>query len=298
MSTVTHHFFAPLCNARGSFIGIDLGSPFRIEKWSAAKIRRLLKELDDLPDYEIDFRLEHNHCINDNQRYGFVVLAEEQSTDSDEWVSVHIRFHNIEQLMEQKLTLLRLFHDGNVRVLGNYWYSFEGKRIELESAGNPTGSILKNTCYLRRNRLGALNAFLARKKLPFAKSFLQLAFESYEESQKVQSLHLQFLSLMISLESLFNVSAQDLRYRISRGVAVLLGRDIEHCEVIMKSLKNLYDKRSQLVHTGKIDCIGHYDVEMLRIYVRKAILAVDELKIEKEGLARKLNAAGFGASIT
>ena len=250
----------------------------------------------------MDYQIERNHCLSKSQKYGFVVLAEEQSThistkDPNELASFHILLNNIEQLLEQKLTLLRLFHGGNVRAFGFYWYFLENKRIEITSITNPE-PILKDVCYLRHYTLNALNSFLDQKQLPFTRSFLQLAFESYEESQKIQSLHLQFLSLMISLESLFNVSAQDLRYRISRSAAVLLGRDSEDCEDTMKRLKELYDKRSQLVHTGKTDCIGEFDVWLLRNYVRRAILEIDKLKIQKEELARKLNAAGFTSTIT
>ena len=71
-------------------------------------------------------------------------------------------------------------------------------------------------------------SFLENNEIPFEKPQIQLAFETFELSYESHSLGLAFLSLMISLETLLNPSGHELRYRVSRNTAVLLGKNLEN----------------------------------------------------------------------
>ena len=104
------------------------------------------------------------------------------------------------------------------------------------------------------------------------------------------------LLLMIALEILFNVSHQELSYRVSRGTAIALAETRDDGREIFAAVRKFYGKRSKLVHTGEAS-VDAEDVIGLRAYVRRAILSVGELKLPKAELGKRLDAAGFGDSL-
>ena len=123
---------------------------------------------------------------------------------------------------------------------------------------------------------------------------MQLAFENFELSYQTQNINLSFLSLMISLETLFHPSDQgELRYRISRNTAVLLGNEKEDSETVFREIKDLYNKRSKVVHTGESNIINKDDLLKLRYYVMESIKKVNKIGKDKEELLKQLNSQGF-----
>ena len=100
---------------------------------------------------------------------------------------------------------------------------------------------------------------------------------------------------MISLESLFHPSDQaELRYRISRNTAVLLGRNKKYDSVeVYSNIRQLYDKRSKIVHTGMKGIINNDDLLNLRSYVRESIKMIIGLNKNKEDMLNLLNKSGF-----
>jgi len=112
-------------------------------------------------------------------------------------------------------------------------------------------SYLDERYTLENSEISSLETFIQNTRLPFAQSFLELAFKNFELSYQIRDINLSFLSLMISLEALFNPGGQELRYRISRNTAVLLGKDRDDSEMIFSKIKELYDKRSAIVHNGE-----------------------------------------------
>lgn len=98
---------------------------------------------------------------------------------------------------------------------------------------------------------------------------------------------------MIAAEVLFNDGAQELRYRISRGIAVLLSQTANEGKEIFRTMRKLYDKRSLLVHTGTASDLGMEDVRLLRGLVRRAIVRLSVLRLSKAQLSELLTTAGF-----
>jgi hypothetical protein len=98
---------------------------------------------------------------------------------------------------------------------------------------------------------------------------------------------------MIATEVLFNDGSYELKYRITRGMAVLLGTNKNECHEIYSNMKKLYDKRSGLVHTGKA-AISTTDVILLRHYLRNSIKELLRLRLSKTELSKKLMENGFG----
>jgi hypothetical protein len=131
-------------------------------------------------------------------------------------------------------------------------------------------------------------------KIPFNKPSLQLAFEAFELSYEVYDLALSFLTLVTGLEAILNREHYELRYRVSRNSAVLLGKDLDEAKAIFKGMKELYDKRSKLVHTGDRSIVSRDDVLKLRQYVREALKKVHRTGMNKDQLLTLLNTCGFG----
>lgn len=100
--------------------------------------------------------------------------------------------------------------------------------------------------------------------------------------------------MITCLEALFNTGRSELRQRVSRSVAVLLGRDYEDSEYIYNSVKFAYDVRSKVVHTGVTKDIRKVWDWHLRQTVSTAIRRCWELDIDKQDLVKRLNTFGFG----
>jgi hypothetical protein len=123
---------------------------------------------------------------------------------------------------------------------------------------------------------------------------MKLAYGNFMASYHLDDPKLVFITLMMSLEILFNQSTTELRYRVSRSVAVLLGKSRNKSEKIAKDLRGLYDIRSKIVHTGECDDLEKQKIVLLRNYVRKCLLKLFALGIKKDELITLLNELGYG----
>jgi hypothetical protein len=50
---------------------------------------------------------------------------------------------------------------------------------------------------------------------------------------------------------MLNAADRELQYRVARNAAMLLGKNAQESERICSEVRDLYDKRSKLVHTGQ-----------------------------------------------
>ncbi len=132
-------------------------------------------------------------------------------------------------------------------------------------------------------------------KDPFEFKFLKLAFEAFNLSFSIQYINMAYLSLIIALETLFNPSHElGLRSRIARNIAVLLGENKEKAIAIEKEIKKIYDLRSEIVHTGKLNIIDVSILLKARDYVRRSIREIYKMNKNKNILLKLLNMCGFG----
>jgi hypothetical protein len=84
------------------------------------------------------------------------------------------------------------------------------------------------------------------------------------------------------LEALFNPSDSELRYRISRNAATLIGKTDVESKIIYKFINQIYSKRSKLVHTGIVgDAIRREEIATLRSYVRQSIKTFYKYTLER-----------------
>lgn len=81
--------------------------------------------------------------------------------------------------------------------------------------------------------------------------FLQIALDYFYDSEtKFVYSDEGFISVMISLEALFNDGSYDIKYKLAHRAAFLLGLTKFPPTDVFEELKNFYDYRSGLVHGG------------------------------------------------
>jgi Apea-like HEPN len=200
----------------------------------------------------------------------------------------------IHQRIAQRIKLMRLFKEGAIAIVASYLYHANKDAIEPNSSICDMHDVETGIYTLTGAEAEHLHNFLEEQEPPFTPSYVELAYENFEQSYAVDDPKLKYLLLMIAAEVLFNDGAQELRYRISRGIAVLLSQTANEGREIFRTMRQLYDKRSLLVHTGAASDLGMEDVRLLRGLVRRAIVRLSVLRLSKAQLSELLTTAGFG----
>ncbi len=293
MSKRKIHFIGFLANVDDSISKVNLGSGFTIEKRSQQEVMPFLRQIDF--HYGIDSRAEIAtwgcYCVSRPE------VTEFESTPQG---GVVIRWGEHERLhraIQDKIRLLRLFKEGNISLEFSYIYHLKDSHPSVVGLCREWPIADKTRFHLNDKEVFESQSFIENVKIPFAQPFLELAFESFELSYEVHNPGLAFLSLMISLETMLNPADRELRYRVSRNAAVLLGTNAQESERICSEVRDLYDKRSKLVHTGEGRSVSEEDVLKLRSYVREAIKEINVTGESKDELLRTLNDVGLARGL-
>lgn len=301
MATETFYLFAPISSVSGAVNSLFIHQDLKISKWSADRINRVHGELQDAYySQSIGFQIETNKCLGNSKTYGWVLHASieidrNEDVEYIDDVQLQRTFEKYNEIIENKLLLTRLYAGGSVRVMGPYWYiKYENGSYSIIHETVKYNLGIGNRTHLSSRLFPQINEFIEKTTTPLKPSFIDLALQSYSISQEIPHNHLRFLSLMMALEILFNISPQELSYRIGRSTAILLGRSKNESMEIASTIKSLYSKRSRLVHNGKASDLSHDDIDTLETIVRKSILALYKLGKNKEDLAEIFTALGFG----
>lgn len=303
MSKKEIHFMGLLANTDKSILNVKLGCGFKIDAQSDIECVNLLSILEGLPSKEIYRKISfYLGCLSEEKLY-YIDNSFESDTEmnntgiQNRFVSAAMKFENhlIRGYLYPVIRLMRLFKEGNICMPLRYYYVIDNNTPKIvalyfSNVGYPIYS--KEPYTLESSEIPVLQGFIQNAKLPFKEAFLNLAFETFELSYHTININLSFLSLMISLEALFNPGQGELRYRISRNTAVLLGNEKEDSKTIFSEIRKLYDKRSKVVHTGASD-INQEDLLKLRRYVRESIKEVNKIGKNKDELLDLLNSRGF-----
>jgi len=302
MSNKNIYFMGILANTDSSILKINLDRGFSIKSISENEGVDLVSTFESLPYSKTGNKLFIEFpCLNSSARELYFISNSFESIDEsgfERWNAV-AEFENkfLHSYLDPTIRLMRLFKEGNICMPLRYYYfidddgipkSFTGSEMTLHISPNP-----KYT--LEDSEVSDLDKFIRDTKLPFTESFLQLAFENFELSYQTHDMNLSFLSLMISLEILFHPSGQgELNYRISRNAAVLLGKDKKDSKEIKRKVKELYSKRSAIVHNGKSNSMDNEDLLKLRHYVRDSIKEFNKICKSKDDVLDLLDSLGFG----
>lgn len=203
---------------------------------------------------------------------------------------------SISTYINHKLNLLRVLSHGDIKVAFEVFYLETEGEIETISACEYSKTSRNQMFSLFYSDYNLVNSFLTKHSIETLPKYIKFAVSNYEKSYFTNHNEFDFLALMIALETMFNDSKSELTLRVSRGCAVLLGKDEADASTLFKQVKQFYEKRSKLVHTGDVGSISETDVHELRFIVSRALFHVMELNLPKDELSTKLIMKGFGES--
>lgn len=303
------HFIGVLANTDSSILKVKLEKGFKIEAIAEKEGFELFSALERVPPSQfprfgiLGQYFDNLRCIH-REEFFFVVRNSFSFTPDPDPHSLagELRAENefennlVSKYLRQKIRLMRLFKEGDIRMPLRYFYVIENNEIRPSTKFFSHSPVSWEEYKLEDSELDKLNMFMNDVTLPFREPNLQLAFENYEVSYNVEDT-LAFVTLMMSLETLLN-QGTELRYKISRNAAVLLGEDREHAKSIFSEIKDLYNKRSNIVHSGKCDDFSRKDLLKLRHYVRESIKEINRIGKGKDELLKLLNQHGFGERIS
>ena len=239
MSKKEIHFMGLLANIDTSILNVKLDHGFKICDISEEKGVTLLSIFEGLPFMEIYKKIMDFHCRSGKKLYYVDNSFESDVEMSDDGMltsfpSEAAEFNNnlVHGYLNPVIQLMRLFKEGNI-CMPSMYYFFVDNNTPKSFMRTGTQLYVSSELYtLESSEIPDLQRFIQNTKLPFKESFLQLAFENFELSYQIHDINLSFISLMIGLETLFNPGEQELRYRISRNTAVLLGKEKEDSKMI------------------------------------------------------------------
>ena len=307
MSKKKVNFIGILSNTDSTILNLNLDHDFIVREASDNEGTILISELETLPYREVYNELIKYSCVNISEKKIYFI---DNSFESDIEINEKgiltsfpmgiAKFSNelVNGYLNSVIRLIRLFKEGNICIPMHYYFIRHDNRLKSFIRQKTLSYIPPGPIYtIENSEISHLHKFIKSVKLPFNFPFLQLAFENFELSYQTNNINLSFLSLIISLETLFNPSEQELRYRISRNTAVLLGKDKDDSKLILSDIKKLYDKRSKIVHTGKPNAVNENDLLKLRYYVRESVKKINIINKNKDELLDILNICGFGVKI-
>jgi hypothetical protein len=296
------YFKGILANVDSSILQMDFNHGFKIESFSQTEAYKLLSSLEQIPINVVSDKYFHRlKCLNTSEHKMYFVSYSFASESSDysflDFEEYKFETDLILGYLEPIIRLMRLFKEGDIRIPVRFYYPLQDGEIKGVRRWESTRFVSSEPYHLEPSEIPILKDFIENVKLPFKRDFLNLAFENFELSYEILDMQLAFLVLMTGLETLLNPSQYEIRYRISRNTAVLLGEDRKDSEEIFAQIKKLYDKRSKIVHSGERGIIEKEDFSKLRDYLRKAIKEVYRLGKEKPEIMNLLNSYGFGEKI-
>jgi hypothetical protein len=225
----------------------------------------------------------------------------------------------IPDYLEPVIRLMRLFKDGNLAMPMTIHYEVrDGRPYASTYGGGYRPGFEREKYSLTDLEVPNLQKVLDSTAVPFKKGFLQLAFDFFELESTIRNIALRFLVLMISLEVLFNPSEMPrISHTVASNASKLLGESEQRRSEIYSELRELYKKRSSLVHQGIYDYSSYLtsvapdfenlkinpveargekastfiqpmDLRQLRHYVRSSILKSLKIDKRKDDLLKSL----------
>jgi len=291
------YFIGFLVNVDDSILKLRIGDDFSIDKKQQQEIMPLLQKLDyhygvksgfEIINFNQDGRPSGCYCINKH-------FPEFVESTPQGGIGIPIaKLTKINRSLRDKLRLLRLFKGGNIFMRYSLFYHLTESIPQVAQVGREYPLTDRTVFQLGDDEYAQAETFINDTKIPFQHSFLQLAFDSFELSYETYNRGLAFLSLMISMEALFS-GGSEVRYRVSRNAAVLLGKNEDESQKIFEDMKKLYKKRSGIAHGGQDGKQKNSeDFLRLRNYVRESIQSICKYDLGKTDLQIILNKSGFG----
>jgi len=297
------HFIGLLANVDSSILDINLKYGFKIEKIPLDEAISFLSELEDLPSIKVLEKILYEYsCYDDLSGGNLYIIKNFFEIDTKKFRDVYepiylLDWNFVLGYLLHIIELMKLFKEGNICLSIRYYYKYKNTPILIISKG-PYRSHLSikigQRYSLDNSEKQDLQEFIQNTKLPFQNSTLQLAFENFQLSYKIHDqIPLSFLLLIISLETLFYSGGGNIKTKICKNIATLLGKNKRNSEDIYSEIKELYEKRCDIVHEGKMNVVTFEDLYNLRHYVREAIKEIYKIGKSKKELLELLETYNY-----
>jgi len=301
-------FLGFLLNADQSLDGLSLNG-FRIKKMDTEGLIQFLSDLDMKERGEIINDYWHNRDVIDPREEFTMVISNQTEFEYEVHIGnnrihhelPHDLFGSIHDSADEAVNSIKLFKDGDIILKESIFY-FKGKHSGnsvmrvIEPRKIYPGMLAYSLSTIERKQLNKLLKHLAGCKDDSIRLAISLFQMSYEMPYR-GDFNMAFLSLMIGLESLLTGEGNgELRYRLSRSVAVLLGETKKESYEIMKQVKKYYDIRSTIVHSGKPGYASKDDLAGLRQVVRRVITAMLVTGESRDHVLIRITENGFGVA--
>ncbi len=301
------HFIGVLANVDESILEIHLNHDFKIKAMRHNDILDLISHLESISPNGIFEKLWRMNCINNSNIY-YIDYSFEGDIETDEKGQIINSSDAVNKTESTNgivhtyliptIRIMKLFKEGNISMPFRYLYFIDNRLPKPIETTMNTLYTRPELYSIESSKIADLHKFIHDVRIPFKENYIQLAFENFELSYQNINIDLSFITLMICMEILFNPQDNEISHRISRNAAVLLGKDFDDSKKIFDHIKNLYTKRSLIIHgniTHKTSKkINNKDVMELRNYVRDSIKEINKIGKSKDKLLEFLDSQGYG----
>lgn len=148
---------------------------------------------------------------------------------------------------------------------------------------------------LTENEKTLINDFYSKTYKKKHNKIVSKMIPLFHDSYRIFSTELKFTLRVTILEILLEGN-NELKFRLSRTVAVLLGKDKEESEEIFEKFKKIYDARSDFLHNGEVKKIdANVFIDALNIS-RRIIANLMYIEDDLKTIFAKVNSSGFGSN--
>ncbi len=270
------------------------------------ELMRIFTQVEGLPEMRAFQHMQFDlRCYNSMDRCGYAI---EDSFDVEcdalkpgEPIAFLPQLTQHDTEAQQKLIpglqVLRLMANGNVSLHYQNYLIETGGSFQRVMGRSTTMKVGAFPFSLEGVDIQQVAEALDKLHLPFANEYLNLALEDFDLAYQAERPALAFLILMVALEALFNQGTSEVTYSIARCTAVMNGKTRAEALGIFKDVRELYKKRSSIVHRGLLRQLDSAKLERLRTLVRRSILEAGLLDLRRGELFDRLNSKGFPTNI-
>ena len=306
MLTQPRKYIAVLGNVDRSIMAVKLGEGFEIEEWPVDQFYDFYGGATGSSEGDIKFKIEeiwgygHGRSMSPSEIYLIVKDLPDYPAHAKNESSVQMStVFQLQSVYESRVSLavaerilcLRLVAPGAIKTCAEFFCDEEFG----DYSSSETNLHCENRPFrLKASHLDQLRQLFSTQGISGRHQYLRLALDNFSHAFCVAQPHLEFITLMICLEAIFNDGRTELRNKVARGCAVLLGASPVSSRRVFREVRELYDKRSALVHSGDTTKIGAGDTAQLLEIVRESLLRAVLLDLPKDVLVSGLNELGFG----
>ncbi|NMC56435.1 MAG: hypothetical protein GYA50_04365 [Eubacteriaceae bacterium] len=246
-----------------------------------------------------------SNCINEHD----INWIKSRLYNKDSYLTVFIKNRTDEandciEFEKHFTTAVNIYFNSNIYIpvcVNNLNDNSGQAQCKIENFPEIYGFSDNNFCELNPDQKDKLQQFLNLYNYEEFESTLKSAVDFFYLCLQSDNINIRFILLISVLETLFSSlnSKSELKYRVTRNMAVFLGRDIENSREIFADMRKFYDYRSDFIHAGITEHITRETFiklsEYVRLTLKKMIINRDVIG-DKKTYLELLNESAFGSN--